>query len=272
VYAGDTFGEEGESSPLIEGNIIADNCAAELGGGIFLKKGSAVVRRNIIRNNFADGDGGGLVIYQFSGHVVVEENQFWENRANDHGGGMAVGNLRNASSSITGNLFVRNVARGLGNGDTGSGGAAWIVNGPAEFSNNTVVVNQGTGESVCSSGGIVLDSTDSGLIMTGNIIALNMNCGIACFLGTASFGENLLWANTRGNINDSKLACPSEWDDIALIADPQFCDPDNDNFTVSKDSPALTGEMTFGAFTNPGCGEGVAVEPVSWGGIKLRYQ
>jgi hypothetical protein len=58
---------------------------------------------------------------------------------------------------------------------------------------------------------------------------------------------------------------------MLVIADPKFCGPDNDNYTVAKDSPALTGEEVMGAFSDPGCGPGVPVRVMTWGRIKSMY-
>jgi len=48
--------------------------------------------------------------------------------------------------------------------------------------------------------------------------------------------------------------CPanSTWREQQIYADPVFCDPDADDYTLATNSPALTGP-TMGAFPEPGC-------------------
>lgn len=257
-------------NPLIEGNLIEKNDANINGGGISVR-GDATIRRNVLRGNRGI-DGGGIWIWiNHTAPVspVVEENEFWENVAGDHGAG--IHSWGPQTVTIRNNLFVRNRAGGLGGGDTGSGGAMYISALRGQVTNNTVVDNFGDGETPCSGGGLTLYATPPDLLVMNNIFAFNEECGVTCKGNAdATFGPNLFWENIRGDMGNGAGVCPSEWSGNAIITDPYFCDPENGNYTLAANSPALGAPEPFGAFTTPGCGP-VAVVPITWGRIKAMY-
>ena len=138
-----------------------------------------------------------------------------------------------------------------------------------------MVGNQGFGENPCSGSGILLDRTPVGLSLRYNIIALGGRCGISCLplfgpVETVS-GPNILWGNTVEDIAYGPFDCPSSWAQYMMIVNPQFCAPEADNYSVSIDSPALTGPEPFGVWTQPGCGPGVKAFPITWGKLKATY-
>jgi hypothetical protein len=261
-------------APLIEGNLIESNSSTGNGGGLDVRHGQVIIRANMIRDNVCSYDGGGMYGSFVVGSVAIEGNQFWGNHAGDHGGGIHLAGTPGAEPmTIDGNLFVRNIADGLGTGDTGSGGAIRVREVSGEISHNTMVANGGSGESACSGGGLLLDNTSGALSVHGNLIAFNDGCGVACKNNIETvLGSNLLWENTEGDLGTGPGHCPEAWQGALIIADPLFCDPDADNFTVAKDSPALTGPEIMGVWAEPGCGPGVPVERTTWGQIKARYE
>ena len=264
------------ASPLIETNLFQDNHASN-GGGIAIDGGTPEVRGNIFRGNTCDHDGGGVFAWMFQGSVIVEDNQFWENNAPDHGGAIYADNTNVADFAvIRRNLFVRNEAHGIGAEFTGSGGAIWINEFAGEITNNTIVQNVATGESGCDGSGIFFDRTPPNLEFKYNIIALGYECGIECLnlFGPVQNipGPNILWHNMGGDIYYGPNHCPSDWAQYMIITDPLFCDPASDNYSVSIDSPALSGAERFGVWTDPGCGPGVTTRPITWGSLKARYR
>jgi len=263
-------------APLLEDNIFSENTAGRTGGAIFVAHAEPILRGNIFRGNFSGYDGGAIFGVFNLGCMTIEHCQFWENTAGDLGGAIL---LTDNSHGLAGamilrhNLFVRNKASGTGTGDSGSGGAMLLGHIHGEVSNNTLVSNRGDGESPCSGGGLLLSATPSALTVQGNLIAFNEDCGIACKNGVETvLGHNLLWQNTGSDLGTGTGQCPEAWRDVVLIGDPEFCGPVNDNYTVAKDSPALTGAEVMGAFSAPGCGPGVAVRVTTWGGIKSMYR
>lgn len=103
-----------ESDPLIQGNIIRNNTASNLGGGVLFAEFAA----GEISNNIIDG-----------------------NRAlDDWGGGIALWN--NASPRILGNLIIRNTCSGF---DGGKGGGIYLDHTTTLVANNTIAFNATTG-------------------------------------------------------------------------------------------------------------------------------
>jgi hypothetical protein len=79
---------------------------------------------------------------------------------------------------------------------------------------------------------------------------------------------NLFWDNPGSGFGDWT---PGTYD---LLADPAFCDPEGEDFTVRGDSPCLPDNNPCGRLIGPygqGCGP-VRVEEFSWGGIKAPYR
>jgi hypothetical protein len=104
------------------------------------------------------------------------------------------------------------------------------------------------------------------------VFAFNDGCGIGCYgLVETVLGSNLLWQNTVADVELGGSGCPVGEGNQLVVADPLFCGPEMDNFTVASDSPALTGAVLMGVWTDPGCGPGVHVRPSTWGRLKARY-
>lgn len=80
-------------------------------------------------------------------------------------------------------------------------------------------------------------------------------------------GCNLYWANAEGDARDSSFLRPTD----LVGADPLFCDEASGDFTLRKDSPALTGPCgQVGAF-GQGCGT-VSLDPATWSRVKAMYR
>ena len=262
-------------SPLISGNLFEDN-VSDHGGALYIDYGSSEIRGNIFRNNISRFDGGAVycVLNAAGGtaSITITDNQFWDNSAQDHGGALQIYGQSNAYFQIERNLFVRNTARGIEPGDSGSGGAIHIGSVPASILNNTFVDNVGYGESICGGGAIALQNASSTLVISFNIVAYNRSCGVACYFSAANtLGPNLFWMNEDGDLGAQQAACPSEWSASQIFADPLFCNPATGNYTVSINSPALS-TTPMGVWTQPGCGAGVPVRPITWGRLKATYR
>ncbi len=157
-------------SPVIEGNTIANNvqagCSGGTGGGGILIGGAstAVIRRNIIRDNIlTSADGGGISLFA-AGSPTIELNVISGNSVSGlspcaQGGGISMFNQSDAT--IAGNLIVRNHA-GCG------GGISWLVpsgdRGPL-LVNNTLADNDSPVGS-----GILADGFDASVTLIDNII------------------------------------------------------------------------------------------------------
>jgi len=108
----------------------------------------------------------------------------------------------------------------------------------------------------------------SGASITGNIIAYNGGYGIRCLSGPPYPipGCNDLWANASGNY----YGCDPGNGDISQ--DPEFCNPEHDNFFLCESSPCVDviGCGQIGAF-GVGCGP-TTVKGTTWGRIKATFR
>jgi hypothetical protein len=201
------------SNALIEDNRFEENETGQNGGGLGLREGTFEVRKNIFRRNLATADGGGIWVWRGSGSVLIEGNQFWDNEAGDHGGGIYLtgwGAVR--PDPVRSNLLVRNQTVGTGFfGDTGSGGGMAILAIAGCIEHNTVVANDGHHLTECGGGGVLLWRTGPGMLVTNNLIVSNEQCGVSCWEGDATFGPNEFWQNEGGDLGGSGRDCPEEW-------------------------------------------------------------
>ncbi len=275
MLVGTGFEDDGLSAPLIEGNLFEDNYSNQNGGGLGLINWSeAEVRNNTFRNNYCRADGGAIWAWIFQGSAKVEGNEIYDNVAGDHGGGMYAGNPGHAGPfTISNNFFVRNRTLGPGFfGDTGSGGglAALDISGRIDY--NTLVANDGHHLTECGGGGLLLFKTNPDLLVSGNILVLSKQCGIACWWsGTATMGPNLVWSNDPSDLGINLGECPATLGEQFIVGDPLFCGAAVDDYHVASNSPAIVGGEVMGAFAEPGC-EAVAVRAATWGRLKSLYR
>lgn len=261
--------------PLIEGNLFAENVSTGNSGALSIEHADVIVRENVFRRNSCAFDGGAIRAYFIEGSAEIIGNEFLENEAGDHGGGLhiVVSPQGAAPINVRFNLIVGNVARGSDIGDNGSGGGVYVYGALGSCSNNTVVSNIGLGESPGSGGGLLIRSVPGSLEVRANIIALNLGDGIACFgENPAEIGPNLLWQNNLGDTGNLGVGCPDGWLTGQIIADPSFCNIATGDYTVASNSPAITGEEVRGAYDEPGCGPNVAVRRTTWGLLKALYR
>jgi hypothetical protein len=218
---------------------------------------SALIEDCVFLDNWSDNAGAGLHISLYDAGATVRRCRFEGNMAyGGSGGGLAWGNF--GPKLVEDCLFVRNSspefgrAGGLAIGGNGSivvrgntfhensqtnefwGGATLLVNGWTTFERN--IISGSSGNTA-----VFVDETQGG--------HLTSSC-------------NVYWANEDG------IGVPLSETDREV--DPQFCDPEDDDFTVHETSPSVEpgslGCGQIGAF-GVGCGT-VSVERESWGKIK----
>ena len=263
-------------TPVIEGNVIRSNTARLDGAGIAIGDGEVIIRNNVFLENSVYADGAAIWILSNRGKFTIENNRFESNVAGDHGAGIYVGkNYSLTTIRITRNLFVHNRTMGTGFfGDTGSGAAIAALRVDGEISHNTLVENDGHHLTDCGGGGLLLYQTQKGLWVKDNIIVSNQQCGIACWWSptTATMGPNVLWNNQGGNLGVGEGACPTDWADSIIVADPLFCDSESGDYRLATNSPARQGEEVMGAFGGPGCGPRTPSASGLWQPIGAHYE
>lgn len=280
MHAGDptaTGDNDNLPAPIIETNIFEENIAGSQGGGLRLASSKASILDNVFRRNrTVVGDGGGIDVALTLGIATIQGNEFWENVANDKGGGINgyTDYLRGAGPlHVIGNLFVRNEALGADTGDSGAGGGLYVTDTRGSISRNTFAENVGVGESPCGGGGITIAGPLARPTLSHNLIAYNRGCGIRCkSYANARADVNLFWENEGGDLGIYPSECPYDWGGVALIQDPQFCDLGADDYSVAASSPALTyPDGSIGVYEEPGCGP-VRTQRITWGALKSRYR
>jgi hypothetical protein len=122
-----------DCNDIIENNIVVDNSAPGEGGGIYLTSSDAIVRHNRIARNFSQQWAGGLG--SSGGSATIEDNVFEDNRAVENGGALTV-SLEDSP------LIQRNVIR---RNSADQGGAVAVNFGSrARFFDNLIYDNAAT--------------------------------------------------------------------------------------------------------------------------------
>jgi len=266
-------------TPWIVNNVFERNRSTINGGGISATGVRSRVERNVFRENEARFDGGGMYVSMDGvGSIEIRNNQFWENVAGDHGGGIEFGRQGQSEPVLLEfNLFVRNAAHGNdGASDNGTGGAVSMRGWEGTLRNNTFADNRGTGGNGCTGGGILLVGGSREVLVENNLFYASAGCGIVCRALEGAEGatlkNNLFWSNAPYDINQPPECTIGTIENNLFDVDPLLCGPEMDNYTVSNQSPALAANPPIGVWTNPGCGDGVPVESTTWGRIKTRFR
>jgi hypothetical protein len=244
----------------IQDCIIENNQALPFdlgdGGGIYLRldNNGCIVRRNLIRNNYAGDNGGGL--YDGSAVVATEvrDNVFVGNGCHVSGGAARV-----FGTLFTGNLLVGNWSDSFGGGLSGGG----IL-----IANNTIVGNFNKNNFVHGAGIRVTTAVE----IRNNLVAFNHGPGtvasgagiqapgpVYCNDSWGNAGPDYLLANTSGTGNISE--------------DPLFCDAPGGNYSISVISPCAssTGPCGLIGAIPPAC-SATPVLRTSWGRLKHSYR
>ena len=261
------YSDYADGQVTIDGNIISRNSAAGDGGGIYAIRGSYAITQNQIVDNASNYaltlDGGGIYTYVTSGSIVG--NRIERNTGHE-GGGLIINQLTSPSLVVAGNLFANNLA-------TLFGGGVYINNGttPTVYG-NTIVSNTANGN-----GGGVWYTDGSNSSVHHNVIALNSapsGAGIEAYgpTGVIALSCNDVWNNAGGNYGG--FLADQTGSNGNLSADPLFCGPATDDWTLNAGSPASAagsgGCGLIGAY-DVGCGP-TAAAPTTWGAIKALYR
>jgi predicted outer membrane repeat protein len=255
------WGAAVESGPLslVMARCLVQNCGSLPidAGGDEVPGTELRITDSVFRNNYSDGSGGAVAGSAIQA-VTIEGCRFEENLAMAGSGGAVV--AAETSVSIRNNVFVGNHA-----GTAGLGGAVHLVNATGTIGGNTFYRNS---QNIPVFDGAAVSLLGVVVALEKNVIAGSMG-GAAVWLGDGNVSTacNVFWENEGGD------AVGFELDPTDRIVDPQFCDVEHDDFTVTGTSPCLPensmGCGLIGAF-GQGCGV-VSVEESSWGKIKMKY-
>ncbi|MBN2006662.1 MAG: tandem-95 repeat protein [Anaerolineae bacterium] len=233
-------------------NMIADNVATRSGGGIYVYHGIQQLARNTVRNNRASyvTSGGGIYLEGVNGSssALFVRNLISENRAQGQGGGIYM----NASSTAVfdGNRILHNTAQTDGGGIRLSSSSSRFVNNVV--ADNTVVSGNGSGIYVERSNANFLHTTlarntggsnigvylhSNGIFTTSftNTILISHTVGISVTSGNTAILNATMWGNTlnwggRGYI---VRVAPD------VYGNPDFVDPNAGDYRIGINSEAV---------------------------------
>lgn len=208
------------------------NTYFSIGGGIFANESDLLIQGNRISANKAKM-GAGIAIQE--SHVEIENNDIYQNEAFSmaFGGGIGL----NSSSSDLFRIIVKNniIRENIGYYGTGIMclTTAALIEGNLIYNNSDMAV-------ACQLGFDTLRN---------NTICNNLGPGLYVSNNAGPVVENsIFWDNAYDEIldvtaGDLQVTCclvKGGWEGAGNIdANPQFCDPDNNNYTVNFFSPCL---------------------------------
>jgi parallel beta-helix repeat protein len=273
--------------PVIEGNEFIDNSAYSGGGGIACSRSPARIRENTFDNNQSTflSPGGGVFV-SASTDVEIVDNRFEGNGGNGGGGGIYT---TRSSPLISSNEFIGNIA-GIGGGaaiycnessspeirenllisNTSSAAAGGIA--VADSSNPQIISNTLVANSAALGGGGLYITLHSNPALTGNIIVgspTGNGIEITADASVSVIACNDVWNNLPANY--SGLADPTGVDGN-ISADPEFCDPELENYRLQPGSPCTAANAPVGCGRMGVLPEGCTVVSIEPGPLPAGVQ
>ena len=261
----------GPGATHIEQCTISGNVAGSFdhgtGGGvcIFATGGIVELIDNLIVNNVAGDEGGGIYERAATSPVIIDGNRIVNNVCHVGGGGVS-----QSTASTINNLIDGNSSDHFAGGVLCRGGAVH---------NNTVVRNNAQ-NSVVSGAGIFV----TGGAAHNNIVAFNLGpgsqqaCGGIFVSGEDGFPPSVFCNDSWGN-DGSQYQFAGVSDTRGgpnISADPQFCDAPSGKFNLSTGSPCASVRNTecglIGAYDVDDECQSVHVRKLSWGMLKQIYR
>jgi Right handed beta helix region len=266
------------STPVITGNIITNNVAADGGAGISSVDSVPTIRGNIISNNrqatgwsggiggggmsfvglaspqvfnnsisgnsWATANGGGISVFA-GGKPMIRDNLITSNSAGGQGGGIS---LRNHSDAI----IIQNII--AGNSASSGGGIDWVV--PSGHNGPWLIHNTITGNVAQEGSAVFADGFDAGTRLINNLlIAMGGQNTVTC--GALDPGSTPIFLS-NDVVSSSGLAysgsCANQTGLNGNISqDPLFKNVTGGDYHLLNGSPAIDAASTppdiFGPLT-----------------------
>ena len=264
------------------------NCLGDAGGAIYHANGhlnliGTTIRECGSKGVYLSGNAGGP-----GESALIEDCVFLDNWADVASGALQISQY-NLGATVRRCRFEGNVAYGSGAGGLGWGNYGAKLIEDCLFLNNATSTGNGQGGALRVSG-------NGSCVIRGNTFCGNSQTyeffgGATAYIATSALFERNIVSGSRGNTavfveegGSLSTNCNVYWDNedgngVPLgatdrEANPEFCDPDNHDFTVRENSPCVEpgslGCGQIGAF-GIGCGV-VSVESASWGRIKALHR
>ena len=238
-----------------EGNTLAANTAEGEGGGLYLFNSSDIILSdNTIVSNTANTDGGGLFLVAISS-IVVSNNRFEANTAGGKGGGLYLleGKL---TTHLLENTFISNVA--------GYGGGLYLENSSNVTARNTIIA---ANRAFTEAGGLYINKVSPRLLHTTladnlgssglyavagngahstlaltNTIVSGHNIGISIAGGCTATVAGILWHNTPLTLTYPVSAVVTV--NAQYNGNPNFADPLGGDYHLDFGSAAIDKGLT----------------------------
>ena len=256
AFGGGIHVETEGSYPVISGNTISNNSApyspvyngSGYGGGLAIWNTSHPrIAYNSVENNQATNGGGGISLEEGSSSILVANTINGNSvtgasasSSNYFGGGVYIAN---AAATLTNNVISNNVA-GVG------GGVASLDNAQYNLYHNSLVANTAisTVNTAAGGGAYVGNSPSSSANFVNNIFANNNNYQIFEGAQRGYFTNNLITNSGKGlyfNWSSGSITSATTMDASSNVnstgtisSDPQFNDPNTNDYSVLPSSPA----------------------------------
>jgi parallel beta helix pectate lyase-like protein len=274
--------------PLIAGFTLRNGQSPDQGGGVWIGRSGTTLRGNVIENNVAGtfdfGEGGGIYVDLDTRSCLIETNVIQNNLAGSNGGGVVARGTEARQNIVRGNashvdgggavLYSSRFSQNLFVGNYSDHFAAGVVvDVYGEFVNNTVVGNHIANTDRVAVGILVGPFA----VVRNNIVVHNTGgtprasraTGIQC--GALARPVTISCNDVWGNDND-EIGCDSV-SPANFSANPLFCDETGGNFHISDTSPCapLLSECGLvGAM--PSMCHAVSVQQVPWTRVKRMYR
>ena len=193
------------------------------GGGIFSECQYFVMKGCIIEHCYSGAHGGGLQLAykQQDGLNLIQNSFFFDNTAEDDGGGLA--SLPSYNTYVINSVFARNEA--LDSGGAVAGGGIRFHGYGQPYLINCVITENYAG------------TNGSGLSCYWNVDPIIRNCIIYNNTPTSN-----LWSNSSANPTVNNCIIGEAWTGIGsdnIIENPLFVNPADNNFSLQSNSPCI---------------------------------
>ena len=208
-------------------------------------------------DNITAESGGG--IYCFQSSPLIADCRFSGNTALEGDGGAV--HVLDGRAVMERCLFTQNLAVGFGGGVCMTAGTHSVID-HCTFHRNDALAG----------GNLAILGHATTEILNCISAAATRGGGIAALTDPLTFACNDAWQNTGGNY--VHMPDPTGTDGN-LTADPLFCEPGTEDFSIRSDSPCAPGFNPdcglIGAF-DVGCDPPSPVVPTTWGGVKGLFR
>ena len=222
-----------ESSVVEASNILILDNGANLGGGIYVTESDLFLDSLVVESNIAYWGAG---VYSENSNLIISNSKFISNSAYTEGG-----SIYQEGGEIVGDFILA-----ANNFSLDYGGSFSINNGSFKLNKSTIVGNESNYGSFLSSSVSIIELSNS--IVWGNI-------GEDFYI--TSNGVSLTTIESKFNNLSSDSLTISEsgyiinWGDGNINEDPDFCDYESGNYSLSSSSVCATSSEngeTLGAF------------------------